>query len=337
MKNHHFVLGIIVATAISLMLIIGCSSNPTGGVGGGGGTAIYTLGITVTPESWGTVEVSPTGEVTVQGTREYASGTVVTITIEGTSGHIFDHWGGDLSTLESNPVTIEINGNKNIIASLQHIYYHLSISVSPNGWGTVEPYGGTYIYGETAVLTAETAIQTNYLFSSWEGDASGISGTTTVLMTGGDKHVTADFKLHYTDNGDGTITDNITGLMWVKDPSQIPGGPWGSSGSPANMLFADATGSCDALVYAGHDDWRLSTITELQSIVDSDYPSPSIYQPYFPNTQTTYYWSSTLSPYVSSGQYLVIDFSNGTVHGDSGNIGNLAVSPYYYVRPVRGP
>jgi hypothetical protein len=58
------------------------------------------------------------------------------------------------------------------------------------------------------------------------------------------------------DNDDGTITDLATGLMWMKDDSRI-GDDW-----------EDALAYAETLAFAGHDDWRLPNVKELQSIVD---------------------------------------------------------------------
>jgi len=98
----------------------------------------------------------------------------------------------------------------------------------------------------------------------------------------------------FVDNGDQTISDNGTGLMWQK------------SDSGYGMIWSDALGYCQYLSHAGHDDWRLPDIKELQSIVDySRSPettgTPAI-DPVFDSTAITneagetdwpYYWSST--------------------------------------------
>jgi hypothetical protein len=60
---------------------------------------------------------------------------------------------------------------------------------------------------------------------------------------------------NYTDNGDGTVTDNNTGLMWQKDPGK-------------KKTFTDAVAGASKFRLAGYEDWRLPTIKELQSIVD---------------------------------------------------------------------
>ena len=133
----------------------------------------------------------------------------------------------------------------------------------------------------------------------------------------------------YTDNGDGTVTDNLTGLMWVKDPGQI-GGPWGYSGYPYQMSWYDAIYNCENLDYAGYSDWRLPNIRELQSLVDYGRYGPAIDYYTFPNVQTSGYWSSTL--------YEGYDYYAWLVYFYDGSMNNCPRDYYYnnYVRPVRG-
>ena len=59
----------------------------------------------------------------------------------------------------------------------------------------------------------------------------------------------------YKDNGDGTITDNVTGLMWVK-----------ARGS--KVSWDDALAGAKKCSVAGHDDWRMPTIKELYSLIE---------------------------------------------------------------------
>jgi hypothetical protein len=96
------------------------------------------------------------------------------------------------------------------------------------------------------------------------------------------------------DNGDGTISDRATGLMWMQDDSQR-GYDWQGA-----LAYAEG------LEHAGHDDWRLPNAKELQSIVDySRSPATSssaAIDPLFNTTPITdeggsqdyaSYWSST--------------------------------------------
>ena len=58
----------------------------------------------------------------------------------------------------------------------------------------------------------------------------------------------------YTDNGDGTITDEVTGLMWQKDMGE-------------KMTLGEAFEKAEELNFAGYNDWRVPTIKELYSLI----------------------------------------------------------------------
>jgi hypothetical protein len=82
----------------------------------------------------------------------------------------------------------------------------------------------------------------------------------------------------YTDNGDGTITDNVTQLMWQKT-SSIKGD------------FTAAWGGCSSLTLAGYDDWRLPSLVELLSI-DELGSNPAFNSTYFGGLPD-FFWTST--------------------------------------------
>jgi hypothetical protein len=60
----------------------------------------------------------------------------------------------------------------------------------------------------------------------------------------------------YSDAGDGTVTDEITGLMWQ---AQQPGD---------SFTFEEAIAYCDGLELAGQSDWRMPTRIEIISVLD---------------------------------------------------------------------
>ena len=93
-------------------------------------------------------------------------------------------------------------------------------------------------------------------------------------------------------NGDNTVYDRTTGLTWIADPSQL-GGVWGTPGSAAAMTWNDAIDNCAALSHAGHGDWRLPNKFEMEGIADLSQSSPAINASMFPNTKSSYYWTST--------------------------------------------
>ncbi len=76
----------------------------------------------------------------------------------------------------------------------------------------------------------------------------------------------------YTDNGDGTITDNVTGMMWQRSPDTDGDGDIDAADK---LTCAGAVTYCESLVLAGHDDWRLSDIKQLYSLIDFRGTDPS--------------------------------------------------------------
>ena len=88
----------------------------------------------------------------------------------------------------------------------------------------------------------------------------------------------------FTDNGNGTVTDNLTGLMWTKDAQQISG----------TRDWYQAINECNGLSFANHDDWRLPNVRELHSLIDFANDPPLPLGHLFYNVQlSNYYWSST--------------------------------------------
>lgn len=132
----------------------------------------------------------------------------------------------------------------------------------------------------------------------------------------------------FTDNLDGTVTDQASGLQWKRCAE---GQTWSGStctGSATGHTWQQALQLADAASDAGHSDWRLPNIKELSSIVERACHSPAIDQAVFPATPTSYFWSA--SPYAGSSDRAWLVFFN---HGVDGS---YYKANGYHVRLVRG-
>jgi hypothetical protein len=112
----------------------------------------------------------------------------------------------------------------------------------------------------------------------------------------------------YTDNGDGTVTDTVTGLMWQKVV------PTGTFAQPEAVAF------CQTLNLAGHNDWRLPSRIELLSIVDYGRANPSIDATLFGTPQAVYWSSSPAADSPSDGWFVA--FTDGSADR------NLTTTPF---------
>jgi len=147
--------------------------------------------------------------------------------------------------------------------------------------------------------------------------------------------------ISFTDNWDGTVIDNNTGLMWQKcsigqnNDSTCSGTAlaynWYKASGTYDWFYNSTSDDvCGGLSTGGYSDWRLPTKKELITIVDYSIPysGPTINTAYFPNSVEWYYWSSTTDVYYF-GYAWDVTFTTGYV--TSGGKGNDA-----YVRCVRG-
>lgn len=104
-------------------------------------------------------------------------------------------------------------------------------------------------------------------------------------------------EVHFTDNGDGTVSDHFTGLMWQKMPTAD------------TITWEKALQNAENLSLAGYNDWRLPNIKELNSINDETRNAPSVNTGLFSGVKSGRYWSSTTQK-GQTGNAWFIDFQN---------------------------
>ncbi len=95
----------------------------------------------------------------------------------------------------------------------------------------------------------------------------------------------------FADNQDGTVTDHLTGLVWLKDASCLAPANWSAALSDANKL---ANGACGLSDSSAAGDWRLPNLVELESVIDISQSNPAIAtgSP-FKGVADIIYWTST--------------------------------------------
>lgn len=95
----------------------------------------------------------------------------------------------------------------------------------------------------------------------------------------------------FTDHGDGTVTDELTGLVWLRHADAFGTRDWQGALDACNRLAHGEAGLADGSV-AG--DWRLPNVHELRSLVDYDQAGPAITPGHpFRDVRPSLYWSST--------------------------------------------
>jgi len=188
----------------------------------------------------------------------------------------------------------------------------------------------------------------HFIVNDWTGHIKAMSGNRFVRAVRG----TTTYGINnFVDNGDNTVTDNATGLIWSKNDSG------------EGFLWKDALAYAENATVAGHNDWRLPNIKELQSIADYSGVFPAINTTFFNLTKLTnikgqtdypFYWSSTSNP-VENGNVNAWVLAAGYNTDPQGNdlhgagsvvfcpkseayftVQDLAIHRYNYVLLVRG-
>jgi len=88
----------------------------------------------------------------------------------------------------------------------------------------------------------------------------------------------------FTVNGNGTVTDNLTGMVWLQDMNCFDGQTWANALNAASGL---ASGSCSLTDGSTAGRWRLPNRRELLSLVSFEFSTPSL-----PNTSGTGQWTT---------------------------------------------
>lgn len=118
-----------------------------------------------------------------------------------------------------------------------------------------------------------------------------------------------DFQNDFLDNGDGTITDRATGLMWEQK---------GSKRKKSFVYAMKYVKNLNKKKFAGYDDWRIPTIKELYSLLEPNKSEHLYINPVF-ETKSAHCWSADKSDLhyewavFEQERNLTMDYKMGTV------------------------
>jgi hypothetical protein len=136
----------------------------------------------------------------------------------------------------------------------------------------------------------------------------------------------------FTDNGNGTVTDNLTGLIWLKDADCFGEKNWNDALNVSNNL---ADGQCGLSDGSSSGEWRLPNVREFRALIDhGSYEPPLPFNHPFIEVQVGDYWSSTTVTYeTDSAWFVLLGLGNNNV--SFGQIWHEPKVKNYYVWPVR--
>lgn len=140
----------------------------------------------------------------------------------------------------------------------------------------------------------------------------------------------------FTDNGNGTVTDNLTGLIWLKWACCFGWRTWNQALTDCSGL---KDGDCGLSDGSSAGDWRLPNIMELQSLLDLAYYNPALSNAAgtgqwttndaFLAVQGSFYWSGATYPSTPTINAWALNFNLGDMRGPS-------TGETWVVWPVRG-
>jgi hypothetical protein len=230
------------------------------------------------------------------------------------------------------------------------------VTVSTNGGSATTNAGGYTIGGLANGNYTITPVKTGFTFSpatlavtvnganltgqnfTATATGSGSTGTNQLPKTGQTTSYAAgdDGALQkgvawpnprFTDNTNGTVTDNLTGLVWLKNANCFGIQNWTTALASANTLASGACGLSDG---SSAGQWRLPNINELESLVDLSRFAPALPSGHPFTSANNYYWSSSSLMGLEADVAWAVFMTVGSIGSDAKSTGN-----FYSVWPVR--
>ena len=266
----------------------------------------YLLSVSKNGTGNGTVTSSPAGiNCGADCSETYTSGTIVTLTATPDGTSTFTGWSGACSGTGGCVVTMDVA--KSVTATFEALIPAL---VELPKTGQIDCY-------------------------DINGDWIPCNGT------GQDGEIQAGVPWpdpRFTDNVDGTITDNLTGLMWPEDANLMatkdPGFDTDGTSGDGMVRWQRAlnyVAQLNTQAYLGYTDWRLPNVNEMEGLISFGRSNPSLPTDHMFTSLSTsdanIYWSSTTAEYSPSSAFLISI--------DTGSYDAWPKSSYFKVWPVR--
>jgi hypothetical protein len=209
----------------------------------------------------------------------------------------------------------------------------LVVTLLSGAYGT--PYGGAVAHASTIQLpqTGQTVCYDAAYAPTACANTTGQDGN----MLAGKPWPVPRFTVNKLGDGiteDGTVTDNLTGLIWLKNANCFGALDWPTALTKANTLVGDNT-QCSLNDGSVAGDWRLPNITELDSLVDAQRSNPTLPTGHPFAGVSNKYWSSSTNIFYANTSWMV-DMIHDSISGIySGSVFYEYKFVPLYVWPVR--
>jgi hypothetical protein len=305
MSKLHDILG------ISLLSILAACGGGGGGASAGGASNGPQTGVPSTP---GPVTSTVSGRIAMKNGAPLAG---VEVTAYQTNNHTA------VTTLT------DASGNYSFTGLMTGEQIHYEIRASKNGYGF---YPAPANASATVIKSDDNALYRSvlsYLSTSGSsvtgGNFDGFDGSNRLVTLAG-----AAPAGRYTDLQNGTVRDQLTGLVWMKSAGCVSARNWTDALAAVKQM---ASGTCGLTDGSRAGDWRMPNVVELESLVDVGHSSPALSAGHPFSGVNGPYWSSTTYRGMTTEAW-VIDFRDGRYVNDL--INNLKASSPNGVWAVKG-
>ena len=215
----------------------------------------FEVTVSANPSNGGTID--HTGGTWSGSTGTYQYGANAELTANPATGYTFTGWTIDgISAGTTNPITVTMDADHNVVANFGLIGYTITTSVNPENSGSVTG-GGEYHYNETCTLTATPA--EGYSFSKWSDNNTSNPRTFTVMGSGAYTAIFTpnNYTIGYENDGNGTCTGPASAIY----------------GSTVEVTVNPATGY--ELATLTYNDGSDHTITPVSGVYSYSFTMPA--------------------------------------------------------------